>query len=242
MKRSVDVVLAAIGLVAASPLLGVVLFLIWLQDRKSPLYTPQRAAAGGGVFRMIKLRTMVMNADRLGGSSTAANDRRITRIGSFVRRFKLDELTQLWNVLVGEMSLVGPRPNLKEETDLYTAEERKLLSVRPGITDFASIVFADEGEILRDKPDPDLAYNQLIRPWKSRLGIFYVEHRSVPLDLALIVLTLVSIVHRQAALQGVQKLLCRLRAPAELVHIAGRRDTLTPHPPPGMSDVVTSKA
>jgi len=99
-------------------------------------------------------------------------------------------LPQLWNVLLGDMSLVGPRPNVKRETDLYTQEEKRLLSVRPGITDIASIVFSDEGDILKDKPDPDIAYNQLIRPWKSRLGLVYVERQNLWLDIRLIFLTI----------------------------------------------------
>ena len=241
MKRLVDILGALTGLVLASPVLLTVMLLVWLQDFRSPLYTPLRAGQGGRTFRMIKLRSMVMNADRKGGSSTAANDPRITPVGRFIRRCKLDELTQLWNVLVGDMSLVGPRPNLKEETDLYTSEERKLLSVRPGITDFSSIVFSDEGEILRGKPDPDLAYNQLIRPWKSRLGIFYVEKRSFAVDVKLIAFTLVALASRRHALDLVQRLLIRLGADKRLVRVASRSEELTPYPPPGAAEIVGSR-
>jgi lipopolysaccharide/colanic/teichoic acid biosynthesis glycosyltransferase len=108
---------------------------------------------------------------------------RITPVGQFIRGYKLDELTQLWNVLKGEMSLVGPRPNVKRETDLYTKVEKDLLTVKPGITDFASIVFSDEGEILSGQSDPDVSYNQLIRPGKSRLGLFYIKVRSIKTDI-----------------------------------------------------------
>ena len=111
---------------------------------------------------------MIINADSSGVDSTSATDSRITSIGHVIRRFKLDELTQLWNVFLGDMSLVGPRPNVRKETDLYTIPEKLLLTVRPGITDISSIIFSDEGDILANKKDPDLAYNQLIRPWKSR--------------------------------------------------------------------------
>jgi lipopolysaccharide/colanic/teichoic acid biosynthesis glycosyltransferase len=190
---------------------------------------------------MVKLRSMVVGADRTGVDSTAANDRRITPIGRFIRRYKLDELPQLWNVLCGEMSLVGPRPNVKRETDLYTAVERRLLHVRPGVSDFASIVFSDEGEILKDHDDPDIGYNQLIRPGKSLLGLFYVDHRSVRVDIEVCLLTALAIVSRQAALEGVQPVLRRLGAPSELIELASRRVPLRPMPPPGGDRVVTSR-
>ena len=121
---------------------------------------------------MIKLRSMIVNAEKSKVDSTSSNDPRITKIGKIIRKLKLDELSQLFNVFIGEMSLVGPRPNVKRETDLYTKVEKNLLSVKPGITDFASIIFSDESEILKNVDDPDISYNQLIRPWKSRLGLF----------------------------------------------------------------------
>ena len=174
MKRVIDFSAAVFGGLLLTPLLVTVAFLVWLQDRRSPFYIAPAVARGGGTFDMVKFRSMVKNADRAGIDSTSANDQRITGIGRFIRRFKIDELPQLWNVAKGDMSLVGPRPNVVREVDLYTAEERHLLDARPGITDLASIVFADEGDILADKADPDIAYNQLIRPGKSRLGLFYV--------------------------------------------------------------------
>ena len=241
MKRLFDVVGASLGLLAVSPVLLPVMFMVWLQDRHSPFYVASRTGRGDHPFRMVKLRSMVVNADRSGVDSTSASDTRITPVGHFIRRFKLDELPQLWNVLRGDMSLVGPRPNVKRETDLYTAVERRLLDVRPGITDFASIVFSDEGEILRDQPDPDIAYNQLIRPGKSRLGIFYVEHRSVGVDVRICLLTALTIVSRPRALRGVTKLLRRLGAPEELVSIAGREKPLAPMAPPGAERVVMSR-
>src|ERR671924_606491 len=127
LKRVFDVVLSVLGLVLASPVLLPTMVAVWLQDFHSPFYIAPRVGRGGRAFRMVKLRSMVVNADKSGVDSTGANDRRITAIGSFVRRFKLDELTQLWNVLIGDMSLVGPRPNVKRETDLYTAVEQQLL-------------------------------------------------------------------------------------------------------------------
>jgi lipopolysaccharide/colanic/teichoic acid biosynthesis glycosyltransferase len=173
--------------------------------------------------------------------STAANDNRITAVGQFIRRYKLDELTQLWNVLMGDMSLVGPRPNVKRETDLYTPVERKLLSVKPGITDISSIVFSDEGEILKDQADPDIAYNQLIRPGKSILGLLYIENQSLWLDIKLCFLTVIAILSREKALAGVQGILKNINAPDDVIQLAQRKQALVPRPPPGGDRIVTSR-
>jgi len=193
------------------------------------------------MFRMVKLRSMAANADESEVDSTSANDSRITPVGHFIRRYKLDELTQLWNVLIGNMSLVGPRPNVERETRLYTAEERRLLTVRPGITDYASIVFSDEGAILKDEPDPDLSYNQLIRPWKSRLSLFYIDNRNLLLAVKLIYLTALSMFSRQRALQGVAADLKKRGAPRDMVRVALRTEKLMPHPPPGADAIVISR-
>lgn len=181
------------------------------------------------------MRSMVIGADRKGASSTSNDDSRITPVGHFIRRYKIDELTQLWNVLKGDMSLVGPRPQVQSGVDLYTARERDLLKVRPGITDFASIVFSDEGAILAGHPDPDAGYDQLIRPGKSLLGLFYVENQSISVDMQLVWLTLITIVSRKRSLRGVQALLKRLGAPADLVRLASREEPLIPMNPPGFA-------
>lgn len=241
MKRLFDVVASALGLMAASPVLLPVMFLVWWHDKHSPFYAATRLGKNESSFRMVKLRSMVVSADKNGVDSTSADDRRITPIGHFIRRFKLDELTQLWNVLKGDMSLVGPRPNVRRETDLYTPVERQLLSVKPGVTDFASIVFSDEGDILKDRVDPDIAYNQLIRPGKSLLGIFYVDHGSLWIDIQLCWLTAIAIVSRPKALDGVQRLLRRLGATREILEIASRKSPLVPMPPPGSDRLVTSR-
>lgn len=241
LKRFVDIAIALIGLVLASVIIVPTAVAVWLQDFRSPFYMGPRVARGGGTFRMVKLRSMVVRADKTGVDSTGANDPRITPVGQFIRKYKLDEVTQLWNVLWGQMSLVGPRPQVKRDADLYTAEERRLLTVRPGITDFSSIVFADEGEILKSEPDPDLAYNQLIRPWKSRLGLFYIDNSSVLLDIRLIAITAGAIVSRTAALERVHALLRRRGAPEDLVEVALRRVALVPQPPPGSNRIVTSR-
>jgi lipopolysaccharide/colanic/teichoic acid biosynthesis glycosyltransferase len=241
MKRLFDIVASIIGLVLASPVLVPVMFLVWIQDWHSPFYVAPRVGRGGALFKMVKLRSMIINADKSGVDSTSAADRRITPVGHFIRRYKLDELTQLWNVLKGDMSLVGPRPNVKRETDLYTPLEKRLLEVQPGITDFSSIVFSDEGDILKDQADPDIAYNQLIRPGKGLLGLFYIEHRSLLVDLRLCWLTAVAIVSRPRALAGVVDFLTGLGAPPELVAIASRKSQLVPMPPPGSNEIVTSR-
>lgn len=241
MKRLLDLTVALAGLLAASPVLLPVMFLVWRQDRHSPFYIAPRVGLDGRIFRMVKLRSMRINADKSGVDSTSASDNRITPVGHFIRRYKLDEVTQLWNVLIGDMSLVGPRPNVERETRLYTSAEQVLLTVKPGITDYASIVFADEGEILAGHPDPDLGYNQLIRPWKSRLGLFYIGNAGVVLDLKLVALTALAIISRERALAAVSRDLEARGAPADLVAVALRRERLMPQPPPGATAIVQSR-
>ena len=241
MKRLVDILLGSFVLLCVSPILLLFCLLIYLQDFHNPLYLAPRMGRKERIFRMIKLRSMIINADKSGVDSTANNDLRITRVGALVRKFKLDELTQLINVVNGDMSLVGPRPNVKRETDLYTPEEKQLLSVRPGITDLASIVFSDEGDILEGSSDPDLDYNQLIRPGKGYLGLFYINKRTILLDLRVMLLTAMAIVNKQKALTGVLSILKSNDAPAELVEMASREAPLKPTPPPGATKVVTDR-
>jgi len=241
LKRLFDIIASCIGLILVVPIILPAMFFVWWQDKHTPFYIAPRIGKEGVPFKMVKLRSMVINADKSGVDSTGENDRRITCIGHFIRRYKIDELCQLWNVFVGDMSLVGPRPNVKRETDLYTPLERKLLSVKPGITDFASIVFSDEGDILKEQLDPDIAYNQLIRPGKSMLGLFYVENSSLLLDIKLCFLTIIAILSRDSALTGVQSILQTLGAPKKLLRIASRSELLLPMPPPGGAQIVTSR-
>ena len=241
MKRLLDIIVSIVGLLIFSPLLMAVMFLVWMQDKKSPFYIATRVGQNKKNFNMVKLRSMVTNADKTGVDSTSASDTRITPVGHFIRKYKLDELTQLWNVLLGNMSLVGPRPNVKNDTDLYTSVERELLSVKPGITDFSSIVFSDEGDILKDSSDPDLDYNQLIRPGKNLLGLFYLNKSNIALDIYLCFLTVVAIVSKTNALLLINKLLIYLKADTEIIEIASRKKPLLPRPPPGMSEIVKSR-
>ena len=241
IKRLVDILASFFGLLITSPILLPVMFLVWKEDKKSPFYIAPRSGRNGTIFKMVKLRSMVVDADKSGVDSTSSNDMRITPIGHKIRRYKLDELIQLWNVLIGDMSLVGPRPNVKSETVLYTDVEKGLLLVRPGITDFSSIVFSDEGEILEGKDNPDLAYNQLIRPWKSRLGLAYIKNQSFLLDLQLIFYTVVAIISKPKALIWVAKKLNNLDVDADTVRVSKREVNLVPFPPPGSDEIVSSR-
>jgi lipopolysaccharide/colanic/teichoic acid biosynthesis glycosyltransferase len=142
---------------------------------------------------MYKFRSMVLNADKVGGSSTPDDDPRITPIGKVLRRYKLDELPQLFNVVKGEMSLVGPRPQVQWAVDLYTPEQRQVLTVPPGITDYASVRFPNEGEILKGSTDPDRDYMEKIHPEKMRLSLEYVHQRSLLTDFKVIAQTFLAI-------------------------------------------------
>jgi lipopolysaccharide/colanic/teichoic acid biosynthesis glycosyltransferase len=239
--RILDFLIASTMLILTAPILVPAMIAVWWQDGYSPFYVAPRVAKGGGIFKMIKLRSMIKNADKSGVDSTSNNDRRITAVGHFVRRYKLDELPQLFNVIKGDMSLVGPRPNVKRDTDLYTTVEQRLLTARPGITDLASIVFADEGHILKDSKDPDIDYNQLIRPWKSRLALVFVDTPSVSLYFRILILTAKAIVARGEALLGVSEVLSEMKAPVELIEVARRQMQLVPTPPPGATEIVTSR-
>jgi lipopolysaccharide/colanic/teichoic acid biosynthesis glycosyltransferase len=233
-KRCFDLIFAFAALILASPIILVAALLVWGQDGRSPFYRGLRVGRGGRDFRMIKLRTMIEGGERLGGSSTALSDPRLTPLGAMLRRFKIDELPQFWNVLLGNMSIVGPRPNFRVGgVDRYTDEELRLLSVRPGITDVASIVFSDEGEILKDSSDPDALYDCVIRPWKNRLALITIDNRSFLLDFRLIWLTVVAIASRTAALRGVAQILETLHADEQLKRVCRRHGPLPRGLPPG---------
>jgi len=236
LKRLLEILVSGGVLLALLPVFAVISFVIWGYDRGSPFYVANRVGRGGHLFKMMKFRTMIVDADRTGVTSTAGNDTRVTPIGRVIRRFKLDELVQFVNVFVGDMSVVGPRPNVPAGTASYTRAEMRLLTVKPGITDFASIVFADEAEILRGHEDPDLAYDELIRPWKSRLGLFYIDNRSGRLDAKLVILTAVAIVSRSYALAKVTSTLDALGAPPDLVAVCSRSVPLQPAKPPDLDD------
>jgi lipopolysaccharide/colanic/teichoic acid biosynthesis glycosyltransferase len=189
LKRCVDVCFSLTGLVILAPLLLATAIAVRLESRGPALYCARRAGRGGKPFYILKFRSMVVDADKAGPSSTASDDKRITKVGAFVRRFKIDELPQLINVLKGDMSLVGPRPQVEWAVAQYTDRERHLLDVRPGITDFASLHYRNEGEILRGSADPDADYFRLIAPGKTALGLHYVENHNLLTDLRIVAAT-----------------------------------------------------
>jgi lipopolysaccharide/colanic/teichoic acid biosynthesis glycosyltransferase len=234
-KRLFDILFSLAASVVTLPIVFACALLIWGEDGDWPFYRGLRVGRRGSDFRMIKLRTMIADGERRGGSSTASSDHRLTKVGGVIRRLKLDELPQFWNVLLGDMSVVGPRPNFRAGgVDRYTDEEQGLLAIRPGITDLASIVFSDEGEILNCSSDPDGLYDAVIRPWKNRLGLLYVDKRSLSLDLQLIWLTAVGMTSRRTALRGVARILDTLDANSELKRICLRSEPLPAGLPPGV--------
>jgi lipopolysaccharide/colanic/teichoic acid biosynthesis glycosyltransferase len=188
-KRAFDAAVAAIGLVVLSPVLAAISIAIKAGSPGPLVYRGKRVGLNGETFEMLKFRTMVVDADKIGGSSTPEDDPRVTPIGKKLRRYKLDELPQLINVLKGDMSFVGPRPQVQWAVDLYTPEEREILKVRPGITDEASLRFSNEAEILKGSKDPDKDYIEKIHPEKMRLSLEYVRNRSFSGDLSIIART-----------------------------------------------------
>jgi lipopolysaccharide/colanic/teichoic acid biosynthesis glycosyltransferase len=198
MKRFFDILCSLAGILILSPVLLSIAVKIMAEDGRPVFYRGERVGLDGRIFRIFKFRTMVLDADKVGGPSTSGDDPRITETGNLLRKFKLDELPQLINVLIGDMSIVGPRPEVKRYTDLYTAEEKAILSVRPGITDWASIWNSDEGAILAGAKDPDKAYEELIRPTKLKMQLRYVRQQSFLTDLKIIFLTALAILRPES--------------------------------------------
>jgi lipopolysaccharide/colanic/teichoic acid biosynthesis glycosyltransferase len=199
LKRGVDVVGAALGLLLTSPLFAAIAVLVALDSPGGVFYRGERAGQWARPFRILKFRTMVADAEARGGPSTPEDDPRITRIGRWLRRSKLDELPQLVNVLRGEMSLVGPRPEVLQYAALLAGEERAILSVRPGMTDWASIWDMDEGQTLAGSADAERKYLEEIRPQKVRLQLKYVREQSLATDLRIIAQTAARLFQRRGA-------------------------------------------
>lgn len=191
MIRIFDVLFSLLGLLVLLPLLLLVALAIVIEDaRGGPLYIQQRVGRGGREFGLVKFRSMFKNSDRGGTLTVGAKDARITRVGRFLRKWKIDELPQLWNVLVGEMSIVGPRPDVREYVELLNEEQRRILTVRPGITDYASIHYVDESELLGKVEDPRGFYVKELLPRKIELSLRYVDNRNVREYFRVIFLTL----------------------------------------------------
>ena len=193
MTRIFDILLATLGLVILSPLLIFVYVAIVLESRGGGFYRQERTGRYGKPFRLIKFRSMYVNADKHGLITVGGHDNRITRVGYYIRKYKIDELPQLINVVMGDMSIVGPRPEVKKYTDLYTEEQRKILDIRPGITDYASIKYVDENEILGTSDNPERTYIEHIMPDKIKLNMIYISQNGIKEYFKIIFLTLTNI-------------------------------------------------
>ncbi len=190
VKRFVDVVVSAAAIILLLPILLVLALLIKVDSSGPVIYTGVRVGLRGRRFKIYKFRTMVALADLIGGPNTPRDDPRITRVGRWLRRFNLDELPQLVNVLKGEMSIVGPRPEVPQYVDLFTDEEKAILSVRPGITDWATLWVRNEGKILEGSDDPERTYMERVWPEKHRLQLEYVRNHSLWVDARIMLQTL----------------------------------------------------
>lgn len=195
LKRIFDIFFSLVGLVASTPLFLTVATLMKLEDRGPIFYPGIRIGKNGKPFRMFKFRTMYAGVDKISSSpSCADDDPRVTKLGKFLRKYKLNEIPQLINVLKGEMSFVGPRPEVPSEVETYNDEERRILTVKPGITDYASITYHNEGEILKGSPDPHQVYREKIKPGKLRLALKYVNEQSFLVDLKILFQTFLALV------------------------------------------------
>jgi len=193
-KRLFDIIFSFFGLILTSPILAIIAFLIKLNSPGPVFYRGERAGKEGKIFKIFKFRTMVVGAEEMGGPSTPKDDPRLIKIGNFLKKFQLDELPQLINVFKGEMSLVGPRPEVKMYVDMMSDEERNtILSIKPGMTDLASLWNFHESEVLKGSLDPEKTYQEKIRPQKIKLQLKYVKNRSFLLDLKIILKTVFKI-------------------------------------------------
>jgi len=193
VKRIFDFTFSLLGLFFLSPVLFIIAFLIKVNDYGPIFYRGNRIGKNGQPFKIFKFRTMVIDAEKIGGPSTADDDPRITKVGKTLRKYKLDELPQLINVCKGEMSFVGPRPEVKQYVDMFSEEEKQILTVKPGITDWASLWNPDEGATLAGSPDPEKTYLENIRPEKIRLQLKYVREQTFWIDIIIIFSTLKTI-------------------------------------------------
>lgn len=192
LKRSFDIAISATGLLLLSPLLALIAVLVKLSSAGPALFKQTRIGRNFQFFQIYKFRTMVQDAPLKGPAITIGDDPRITRIGKFLRWSKLDELPQLLNVLKGDMSLVGPRPEVDRYVEMFRRDYEEILRVRPGITDLASLRFRHESETLAKATDPEMEYCQSILPEKIRLAKEYIQRSSVIFDLQLICKTIVA--------------------------------------------------
>ena len=193
LKRAMDIVISAGALLVIWPVLLLIAVAIKIDDPGPVFYRQVRVGRGGKEFRIYKFRTMVVDADKKGLAITVGRDNRITRMGAFLRKTKLDELAQLINVFTGEMSFVGPRPEVPKYVDMYTPYQRQVLLVRPGITDYASIAYRNENDLLEGAEDPEKMYIETIMPDKIELNMKYLREISPLADIRLILSTIIAV-------------------------------------------------
>jgi lipopolysaccharide/colanic/teichoic acid biosynthesis glycosyltransferase len=195
-KRIFDFIASLIGLILLSPFLVIIGVLVKISDKGPVFYRSKRVGQNFKPFYLLKFRTMVVNAEELGPSITKGGDQRITKIGKFLRKYKLDELPQLWNVVKGELSLVGPRPEVEKYISFYKDDYKEILKIRPGITDYAAIKFRNEEEILSQFEDVERAYIEQVLPEKIKLYKIYLKKVGFLTDLEIIFKTLWKIVFK----------------------------------------------
>lgn len=191
IKRIFDFVVSLVGVIVISPILLIVAIAIKIDSKGNVLFLQKRVGRNGKPFYIYKFRTMVTDAEKLGKQITVGKDNRITKVGAFLRKYKIDELPQLLNVVKGDMSLVGPRPEVPRYVELYNEEERKVLEVRPGITDLASLRYKDENEILGKVENPEEYYINVIMKDKLKLNLEYIEKSNILFDISLIFKTII---------------------------------------------------
>lgn len=193
MIRFFDILLSSIGLILLSPLLLLVYVLVRTESKGPGFYSQKRIGKDGEPFRLYKFRSMRRGSDKGHLITVGGRDSRITKVGYYIRKYKIDELPQLWNVLIGDMSLVGPRPEVERYVRLYTPEQRIVLSVKPGITDYASIAFSNENELLGQANDPEEMYVNEIMPKKIEYNLNFINNRTLVEYFKIIFMTLCKI-------------------------------------------------
>jgi len=196
MKRFSDILVSFLGLVILSPLLIALALITAVSSRGGVFFRGERVGRHGRTFRIFKFRSMIKDAEGHGKWNVGENDPRVTKWGRFLRKSKLDELPQLLNVFVGDMAMVGPRPELQVYVDMYTDDEKRILDNRPGITDWASMANIEQYQIFTSAADPDKAYLEIVRPLKLRLQLYYHDHRTLWMDFRILVLTVLKVVFR----------------------------------------------
>lgn len=197
VKRILDITLSVPLMAISLPIVAAASLLIFLNDFQFPIYLSQRVGKSGNLFTLFKIRTMQVNADRVSTYTTIDNDKRLITAGKILRKIKIDELPQFLNILLNDISLVGPRPNVPKEVERYNDWEKSLLQYKPGITDMSSIVFFDLGAIIPKDLDPNVSYEIIIRPWKNKLAVWYCENASLLVDLMIIFLTATTFISKK---------------------------------------------